>query len=714
MKRLMFALAGAAALIVTASADPVVSPWFTTGIKDYTTWPATETSGEWKNTEGGELQGEEGAKTISLDADAETPLQFEVTNGKTIGEKVASVIVKSEIAFTPFAEAALASMEVPSDAKGGVIVVKAAEGGALSYYVLAKDPAATETPANKWTATGIPATADEPVLVTITVSAGKIVYKFGEMDETDPYDIVMSGEIKTANYTGCGTIASLAGDQIAAKFDLNFGDTLPTGVASVTVTVDEETLTPVSGNKYEIANGKTAVVTFAPATGYLLDKTGIQVTPTADITYTAEDFPVAANEILAYIDETPYTNLQEAADAVAEGKTIKIAVDKNLADTLFFCNKTGVTLDLDSHTLSYDGGSYALAIFGGSVTITNGVYQKTSTTSVVNVGKVAEDGNFKTTIYHGTAYAGSLTIAAGMTIKGNSGSNIVKVSNGASVIVEGGTMMSTSETPQNAIKVVGAKTTAEIKSGYFKGPLVEEDGGEITIKAESAKAADSTFVADYTAMLDNKTLYKMEKDAQDESVWKIVDKPQGPSPAPGNDSKIDSVPGEDNTYQVTAGETGVVALSGVNPGDTLVINSTNVNTIAAENGFDGVTIRITGRNGTVINNAAFVGLVNEGKTFSVALDPAATVTIEDKEIPVQPTIGDGKTTAEPFVVGENVSASVAAIPGLTYSLVRAGSLATDAAKETVASETATGTSVTLTDASEEKPAAAFYVIEVSK
>lgn len=722
MKRLMFALVGAVALVGVASAEPTVSPWFSTGIKDYTTWDAVEEAdGAWANTEGGEIVGEEGAKTIALDADADAPLKFAVTNGKTVGEKVASVSVKSEIVFTPFTEAAVADMEVPSDAKGGVIVVKDSSD-ALSYYVLAQDADATETPANKWTATGIAATADDPVLVTITVSAGtvsgiqKITYTFGSVS-TETYDIVMSGEITTANYTGCGTIASLSGEQVAAMFDLDFG-TLPTGVDSVTVTVDGETLTPVSGNKYEIANGKTAVATFAPVTGYLLNAAEIQVTPTADITYTAEDFPVAANEIVAYIGETAYTNLQEAANNVPNGGTVKIANDHVALNVeLFFVNKANVLFDLGGYTVTSTEGNHSLAVFGGSVTITNGVWYKTVNSTAVIVGKTATDGSYEPsatrgspyTDYSGQAYAGQLTIAAGATLKGTTGANVIKANNGASVIVDGGTLTSVGPEKQVAIKAAGAGTTATIKAGVIDGAL-SEDAGTITIIAESAKAADSTFVADYTAMLDSQS-YKME---EQDGIWKIVDNQAGPTPAPGSDATVDPVAGEANTYAVTAkADSGVVALQNVKSGDTLVINSTNVNMIATELGFDGVTIRIMGRDSSVVlDPAVFVGLT-DGNKFDVTLNPTATVTVDEVEIPVKPTIGDGLVT-DPFVVGDDVSVTVAAIPGLTYSLVRTESLAAGATKTTVAEAAATTTSVTLTDDSETKPSTAFYVIEVTK
>ena len=123
-------------------------------------------------------------------------------------------------------------------------------------------------------------------------------------------------------------------------------------------------------------------------------------------------------------------------------------------------------------------------------------------------------------------------------------------------------------------------------------------------------------------------------------------------------------------------------------------------------------------------SAAFVGF-GEGKTegvFSLALDANGVVTIGGEEIPVKPTIGEfdgeGAVATQPFAVGKGaVSVTVKAIPGLRYELVRGDTVEAVSARlesapyQTVAVETATGATVTLTD--DEPPAGqAFYRIVV--
>ena len=126
----------------------------------------------------------------------------------------------------------------------------------------------------------------------------------------------------------------------------------------------------------------------------------------------------------------------------------------------------------------------------------------------------------------------------------------------------------------------------------------------------------------------------------------------------------------------------------------------------------------------VVPSGAFEGFGTgeNANVFSLALNPRGKVTIDGKEIQVTPTIGklDGEES-EPFTVGEEcVAVTVRAIPGLKYTLRRAGSLTAPVGEDADGTVwgvvdkpvVATEATVTLEDA-EPPEGQAFYTIGVS-
>ncbi len=178
----------------------------------------------------------------------------------------------------------------------------------------------------------------------------------------------------------------------------------------------------------------------------------------------------------------------------------------------------------------------------------------------------------------------------------------------------------------------------------------------------------------------------------------------------GGDSATTKVDPETKTITVVTSESGELTIEGDASAYTISVPQ-NVTKITGSVG----TITIMGAEVDI--TSAFSVTTVEGVT-TIALDPKGTVTVNGVEISVTPELADATDDVTPFaVVSGSVSATVKAIPGLTYQLLGSTEVKAASAFDTtnpVAEETAgkDGT-VTLEDKNA-TDTAKFYTIRVTR
>ncbi len=180
-----------------------------------------------------------------------------------------------------------------------------------------------------------------------------------------------------------------------------------------------------------------------------------------------------------------------------------------------------------------------------------------------------------------------------------------------------------------------------------------------------------------------------------------------------DNTKVDP---ETKTITVESSEFGEITITGDASEYTISVPQ-NVTTITGTVNKDKITImgKSEGMTTAVDITGAFSVTTVDNNVTTIALDPDGKVTVNGVEVSVTPEL-DTTEGAEPFAVGDSVSATVKAIPGLTYSLLSStdvSTVKTSTTSECDKTADASGT-VTLEDKNTDKPAAKFYVIKVSR
>lgn len=212
--------------------------------------------------------------------------------------------------------------------------------------------------------------------------------------------------------------------------------------------------------------------------------------------------------------------------------------------------------------------------------------------------------------------------------------------------------------------------------------------------------------------------YELPEEA-DSDGWYRLKKSGSSTDEPTIDGGDDNtkVDPETKTITVDSSDTGEITINGDASEYTISVPQ-NVTKITGSVGTITIMGKSEGMTTAVDITSAFKldSTTTDGVT-TIALDPDGKVTVNGVEVSVTPELDTTEGT-EPFAVGDSVSATVKAIPGLTYQLLGATDLTTKTTKEWAGvGEAVTATdsgTVTLEDTSTEKPDAKFYVIKVSR
>ena len=173
------------------------------------------------------------------------------------------------------------------------------------------------------------------------------------------------------------------------------------------------------------------------------------------------------------------------------------------------------------------------------------------------------------------------------------------------------------------------------------------------------------------------------------------------------------------TITVDSSDSGEITITGDASEYTISVPQ-NVTKITGSVG----TITIMGKSESMTTAVDITGafsVTTENNVTTIALDKDASVTFTNSDgesvtVKVTPELDTTTDGTEPFAVGDSVSATVKAIPGLTYSLMSSTDVSTVKASTTsecTKTADASGT-VKLEDTTTDKPAAKFYVIKVSR
>lgn len=212
MKKLMIAFAATAAFVSVASADD--GAWFNGGLG-----AGSLSGGLW--TVPAEGVTKPSSSYILEDVEAQSPLSFAATASKEANSS-------QNLKFETSAKFAYSYDELPAVdplAKAGVVVFD------NKYYVLAKKDAA-----NDWSDTGIAATLENAVDVSVTITNGTdgahALYQFGNSTAIDKL-VVASGNWGAVDYSGSGEVASLVGTTISLGYPVGPGhDPIPQDVGN--------------------------------------------------------------------------------------------------------------------------------------------------------------------------------------------------------------------------------------------------------------------------------------------------------------------------------------------------------------------------------------------------------------------------------------------------------------------------------------------------
>lgn len=250
---------------------------------------------------------------------------------------------------------------------------------------------------------------------------------------------------------------------------------------------------------------------------------------------------------------------------------------------------------------------------------------------------------------------------------------------------------------QSKYGYVTGKVSADIL--YINGGAFSEEPLADTLNTGDKKLATTT--------IDGTTWYVLVDDGG--STEPTID---------GGDSGATTVDPETKTITVDSSASGEITITGDASEYTISVPQ-NVTKITGSVG----TITIMGKSESMTTAVDITGAFKLDSTTTdgvttIALDPDGKVTVNGVEVSVTPELDTTTEGTEPFAVGDSVSATVKAIPGLTYQLLGATDLTTKTTKEWAGvGEAVTATdsgTVTLEDTNTEKPDAKFYVIKVSR
>lgn len=201
MKKIMLSFAAVAAFASVASAED----WFTGTI-------GSEAGGAWTMTPGdGSITTNSNPLALKLE---DAAASFEATSKKSLsGSENLNFATSAKFAYSYDTLPA-----VDASAKAGVVV------SGDKYYVLAKDDTT-----NNWVSTGIDATLDSAVNVSVTISNdNSAVYAIYNIAGTSITKEVVAGDSAwgTVDYKGSGEVASLVGTTIPLGWPLPGGGSI--------------------------------------------------------------------------------------------------------------------------------------------------------------------------------------------------------------------------------------------------------------------------------------------------------------------------------------------------------------------------------------------------------------------------------------------------------------------------------------------------------
>ena len=192
-------------------------------------------------------------------------------------------------------------------------------------------------------------------------------------------------------------------------------------------------------------------------------------------------------------------------------------------------------------------------------------------------------------------------------------------------------------------------------------------------------------------------------------TWNVIYK----SPAPTtNDENAEVTDNGDGTYTVEVQAETVALTIPENVMVSEVVVSTNTTTVTVSGGGSlpaNVKVAVSWTDGETPKTAQY-SIVTVGAGGAITLNEEAIVTVDEEQIPLKPTPTDSSdATTPPFVVGDDVSVGIKAIPGLVYRLVRGTEL--NSITSTIATKKATSSRISLSD-NDPLEGAAFYKITV--
>lgn len=205
-----------------------------------------------------------------------------------------------------------------------------------------------------------------------------------------------------------------------------------------------------------------------------------------------------ADDTVAKIGDTPYTDLSTAFNEVKDGETIELLKDVTLTSDINVrqndSDRVTYTLDLGSHTLTSKDNTTALRLYNSNITITNGTIDLNDTDANVNTCAIWCYNDVNLTIANsatinadGDSYCigvrneakdvtvnvnGALTGGCGLTINGQ-----IKSDKNIDVVINGKIDVS-----YLGLYLAGVGETTVNSSAYIKGDTgIEIRAGELTV-----------------------------------------------------------------------------------------------------------------------------------------------------------------------------------------------------------------------------------------
>ena len=349
--------------------------------------------------------------------------------------------VSATVQFTAYDSESLPAID--SEMKGGIILVD--DGESCYFYGLAADGTT-----NKWTNLNISGTEGTSVAVAMTLATdGTIAYTIGETT-TDYYKIVLeNATVSQACVNGTGTLSSLKGtyvDLISIAVPA-----LPDGVSAVKIEDGDGNGISIVDGKISVAPGTKLVITYTAADGYILSNGTITIDSVSTET-TIDTSAVKSEKAAAKIGTTLYLTLKEAVEA---GGKVELLAD--------------VTLDAPI-TVAKD-----IEFVGGDYTVTGATGKKVffvdgGATLTVTSGKIVSSN---VAIMASEESDGAKVVVNGGTIESVEGAICTGKSKNMSITVTGGTLSAS----DNAVIASNGSSgygpaTLSITGGTFNGGIV--------------------------------------------------------------------------------------------------------------------------------------------------------------------------------------------------------------------------------------------------